>query len=175
WTRRHRFCGACGQPTTSREAGHVRACTNENCGVLHFPRTDPAVIMVVEHEDRCLLAHQKGWPGRLHSCLAGFVEPGESAEEAVVREVKEESGVVVRDVQFFATQPWPYPCSLMLGFYAMADDGALTLDDIELEEARWFSRDELRSPDLDIELPRHDSIARRLIDEWIDRSQSRSR
>jgi len=169
WTRRHRFCGACGQPTTSREAGHVRACTNESCGVLHFPRTDPAVIVVVEHDDRCLLAHQKGWPGRLHSCLAGFVEPGESAEETVIREVKEESGVVVRDVQFFATQPWPYPCSLMLGFYATADDGALTLDDIELEEARWFSRDELRSPDLDIELPRHDSIARRLIDEWVDR------
>jgi len=167
WTRRHRFCGACGHRTRAREAGHVRACTNQACGMLHFPRTDPAVIVVVEHDGRCLLAHQKGWPGRLHSCLAGFVEPGESAEEAVVREVKEESGVTVRDVRFHATQPWPYPCSLMLGFYAVADSGDLTLDDAELAEARWFSRDELRDPDLEIELPRHDSIARRLIDAWV--------
>ncbi len=169
WTRRHRFCGACGHATAAREAGHVRACTNADCGMLHFPRTDPAVIVVVEHEDRCLLAQQKGWPGRLHSCLAGFVEPGEAAEEAVVREVGEEAGLTVRDVRFFATQPWPYPCSLMLGFYATAGSGDLRLDDDELAEARWFGRDELRAPDLDIELPRADSIARRLIDRWIAR------
>ena len=169
WTRRHRFCGACGYPTMGHEAGHVRACTNADCGILHFPRTDPAVIVVVEHDNHCLLAHQKGWPGRLHSCVAGFVEPGESAEEAVVREVKEESGITVHSVRSFGSQPWPYPCSLMLGFYAEADDGMITLDDDELAEARWFSRDQLRDPDLDIELPRHDSIARRLIDEWVAR------
>lgn len=167
WARRHRFCGACGHPTEAREAGHVRACGNPDCGALHFPRTDPAVIVAVEHEGRCLLARQKGWPGRLHSCLAGFVEPGEAAEEAVAREVAEEAGLAVRDVRFLATQPWPYPCSLMLGFYATAESADLSLDDDELAEARWFGRDELTAANLDIELPRADSIARRLIDRWI--------
>ena len=170
WARRHRFCGACGHATRALEAGHVRQCGNEGCGILHFPRTDPAVIVVVEHGERCLLARQKGWPERLHSCLAGFVEPGESAEEAVVREIREEAGLAVGDVRFHATQPWPYPCSLMLGFYAVADGAALDLGDDELAEARWFSREELADPEgLDIRLPRHDSIARRLIDDWIAR------
>jgi NAD+ diphosphatase len=168
WTQRHRFCGACGHPTRAEEAGHVRKCGNPACGVSHFPRTDPAVIVVVEHDDRCLLARQKGWPDRLHSCLAGFVEPGESAEEAVVREVKEESGVTVGAVRFHGTQPWPYPCSLMLGFYAEAEAAALDLGDDELAEAAWYSRAELADPEaLGIRLPRHDSIARRLIDDWI--------
>jgi NAD+ diphosphatase len=169
WSKRHRFCGACGHPTRSMDAGHMRKCSNEACGIMQFPRTDPAVIMVVEHEDRCLLAHQKGWRGRLHSCLAGFVEPGESAEEAVIREVREESGLSVREVRYFATQPWPYPCSLMLGYTAVTDDPTIVLDDDELEKAAWFTREQLRAPDLDIELPRHDSIARRLIDAWIDK------
>ena len=170
WTQRHRFCGACGHPTRAEETGHVRRCGNPACGMAHFPRTDPAVIVVVEHEGRCLLARQKGWPDRLHSCLAGFVEPGESAEEAVVREVKEESGVSVTGVRFFASQPWPYPCSLMLGFFAEATDPALDLGDDELAEAAWYSRTELADPEaLDIRLPRHDSIARRLIDDWLER------
>ncbi len=167
WRRHHRYCGACGHATEAREAGHVRACTNGACGILAFPRTDPAVIMITEHGDRCLLARPKDWPGRLHSCLAGFVEPGESAEEAVVREIREESGLEVRDVCFHATQPWPYPCSLMLGFFAVAESDRLSIDTDELAEARWFSRAELNAPDLDIDLPRRDSIARGLIDAWI--------
>ncbi len=167
WRRLHRFCGCCGHPTEAREAGHVRACTNGACGLLTFPRTDPAVIMVTEYGDRCLLGRQAGWPGRMHSCLAGFVEPGESAEEAVVREVREESGLDVSHVRFHATQPWPYPCSLMLGFFAVARHDRLAIDTRELAEARWFSRDELVSADLDIDLPRRDSIARGLIDAWI--------
>jgi len=126
------------------------------------------MIVLVEHRGRCLLASQKGWPDRLFSCLAGFVEPGESAEEAVVREVAEESGVAVSGVRFHATQPWPYPCSLMLGFYAEASDDRLDLGDDELAEAGWFDRAQLADPEaLDIRLPRHDSIARRLIEDWI--------
>jgi NAD+ diphosphatase len=168
WTRRHRFCGACGHATRAADAGHMRRCTNPDCGVMHFPRTDPAVIVVVEHEGRCLLARQKGWPDQLHSCLAGFVEPGESAEEAVAREVKEESGITVHAVTARGSQPWPYPCSLMLGFWAQTDDPALHLGDDELAEAHWFSRAQLADPEaLGIRLPRHDSIARRLIDDWI--------
>ena len=169
WSRHHRFCGACGHATQARQAGHVRACTNPGCGLLTFPRTDPAVIVVAEHAGRCLLARQKGWPGRLHSCLAGFVEPGESAEEAVVREIREEAGVDVDDVRFHATQPWPYPCSLMLGFFAVARSDVLSLDDDELAQAGWFSREDLLAPDPGIELPRRDSIARSLIDAWIAR------
>jgi NAD+ diphosphatase len=125
------------------------------------------VIVLVEHDGRCLLARQAGWPGRLHSCLAGFVEPGEAAEEAVAREVQEEAGVRVRDIRFHATQPWPYPCSLMIGFYAHTDDPTVVMGDDELVEAAWYGRDDLKRTDLDIQLPRHDSIARRLIDDWI--------
>lgn len=170
WTQRHRFCGACGHPTRAQEAGHVRRCGNPACGISHFPRTDPAVIVVVEHAGRCLLARQKGWPDRLHSCLAGFVEPGESAEEAVVREVSEEAGVTVSSVRFHGSQPWPYPCSLMLGYFAEATEPALDLGDDELAEAAWYSRAELADPEaLGIRLPRHDSIARRLIDDWLER------
>jgi NAD+ diphosphatase len=167
WAQKHRHCGTCGAPTVAADAGHVRCCSDPACGAFHFPRTDPAVIVLVEHDGRCLLAHQKGWPGRLHSCLAGFVEPGEAAEEAVAREVLEESGVTVRDISFHATQPWPYPCSLMIGFYARTDDPTLDLGDDELEEAGWYSREDLRAEDLDIQLPRHDSIARRLIEDWL--------
>ncbi|MEM7121132.1 MAG: NAD(+) diphosphatase [Pseudomonadota bacterium] len=169
WAQKHNHCGTCGRPTTAAQAGHLRRCTDATCGALHFPRTDPAVIVLVEHQGRCLLARQRGWTGRLHSCLAGFVEPGEAAEEAVVREVFEEAGVRVHDVRFHATQPWPYPCSLMIGFFAQASDPTINMGDDELAEAGWYSRDDLRSPDLDIELPRHDSIARRLIDDWIAR------
>ena len=127
-----------------------------------------AVIVVVEHAGRCLLARQKGWPDMLHSCLAGFVEPGESAEEAVAREVKEEAGVTVRSVTARGSQPWPYPCSLMLGFWARTDDDRIAPADDELAHAAWYSRTELADPEaLGIRLPRHDSIARRLIDDWI--------
>jgi len=169
WARKHRHCGTCGAPTVAADAGHLRRCSDPACATLHFPRTDPAIIVLVEHRGRCLLAHQHGWPGRLHSCLAGFVEPGEAAEEAVAREVREESGVIVRDIRFHATQPWPYPCSLMIGFYAETDDPTLDLTDDELAEAAWYSRKDLLRADLDIQLPRHDSIARRLIDDWIER------
>ena len=169
WHQRHRFCGACGQPTDSIAAGHARRCTDPACGIEHFPRTDPAVIMLVTHGDRALLGRQASWPKGMHSTLAGFVEPGESLEEAVRREVLEEVGVEVADVAYQSSQPWPFPASIMLGFTARALDTRLRLDSAEIEAALWLSREELRaSPENEqLRLPRRDSIARRLVDDWI--------
>ena len=171
WHHRHRFCGVCGSPADIREAGHVRKCSNDACGIQHFPRTDPAVIMLVSDGDSCLLGRQTSWPEGRYSTLAGFVEPGESLEEAVAREINEESGVTVRDVRYHSSQPWPFPASLMLGFYATAVDPTITIDHDELEDARWFSRDELLTPDGAKRLPRRDSISRQLVDDWLNGSE----
>ena len=135
WHRRHRFCANCGNPTDIDEAGYLRHCPR--CGADHFPRTDPVVIMTVEHDDRLLLGRRAGWPAGRLSVLAGFVSPGESAEEAVTREVEEESGIVARDPVFVASQPWPFPASLMLGFHAVSDGGEPRATDGELEEVGW--------------------------------------
>jgi NAD+ diphosphatase len=169
WHARHRHCGMCGAPTRAEAAGHVRRCTDAGCSAEHFPRTDPAVIMLVTHGDHALLGRQRIWPAGMHSTLAGFVEPGESLEEAVAREVFEEAGVRVRDVRYHSSQPWPFPASIMLGFHATALDRDLAVDVEELETAGWFSRDFLLRPH-DPErfrLPRPDSIARRLIEDWL--------
>ena len=167
WRTKHRFCGVCGAACTPRSAGHSTQCTG--CRALHFPRTDPAVIMLVHNGDRCLLGHSKRFPNStMYSTLAGFVEPGETLEEAVAREVLEESGVRVDAVQYHSSQPWPFPASIMLGFYARALTEAITIDPEELTDARWFSRDDLRRHrDLGFQLPRADSIARRLIEDWL--------
>ncbi len=169
WDARHRFCGLCGHPTESLEAGHLRRCRNPDCGAPHFPRTDPAVIMLVHDGDRCLMGRQAVWPSGMHSTLAGFVEPGESLEDAVAREVEEESGIRVDEVRYHSSQPWPFPSSIMLGFHARYAGGRLVVNPDELESARWFSRDELlNSPEDDsLRLPRKDSIARRLIEDWL--------
>ncbi|MDJ0684078.1 MAG: NAD(+) diphosphatase [Alphaproteobacteria bacterium] len=170
WHRRHLFCGVCGSPTVSDRAGHVRRCTNPDCGAQHFPRTDPAVIMLVhDGADRVILGRQLNWPPGMHSVLAGFVEPGESMEDAVAREVFEEVGARVKNVRYHSSQPWPFPASLMIGFTAEAEVGPITLDETEIESARWYSRDEvLASPeDLTFRLPRKDSIARRLLEDWL--------
>jgi NAD+ diphosphatase len=169
WHARHRFCGACGHPTKSEEAGHQRRCTNAACGLVHFPRTDPAVIMLISDGDNVILGRQKVWPKGMHSVLAGFVEPGESLEDAVAREVLEEVGVPVADVTYHSSQPWPFPASIMLGFTARALSADLSPHPEELETARWFSRAELRrSPeDETFRLPRRDSIARRLLEDWL--------
>ena len=166
WHARHGFCGVCGWRTEVREAGHLRACTNPACGTHHFPRTDPAVIMRVQHGERCLLGRQRAWDAGVYSVLAGFVEPGESLEDAVAREVMEESGVAVRDVRYHSSQPWPFPASIMIGFTAEAATHEIRLDD-ELEEARWFTRDELRSGSGPRALPPPVSIARHIIDRWL--------
>ena len=169
WHGRHRFCGVCGHPTESQEAGHVRRCTNEACGASHFPRTDPAVIMLVHDGDRVVLGRQKIWPPGMHSVLAGFVEPGESLEDAVRREVAEEVGLALAEVTYHSSQPWPFPSSIMLGFTARAATTEMTLATDEIETARWYTRAELRaSPENEVfRLPRRDSIARRLVEDWL--------
>lgn len=171
WHARHRFCGVCGQPTGAEQAGHLRRCRNPACGAQHFPRTDPAVIMLV-HDGAgcCVLGRQSVWPPGMHSVLAGFVEPGESLEDAVAREVREEVGLAVTDIRYRSSQPWPFPSSLMLGFFARAEKGALRIAAEELEQARWMTRQEiLASPEDEVfRLPRRDSIARALLTEWLE-------
>ena len=170
WHSRHRFCGLCGSPTRSEEAGHMRRCTDPTCHTMHFPRTDPAVIMLVTDGDRALLGRNKNFPvAGMYSTLAGFVEPGESLEDAVAREVREETGIEVAAVHYHSSQPWPFPANIMLGFYAEAVTRDISLDDGELADARWFERDWLAShvDDDNFRLPRLDSIARRLIGDWL--------
>ena len=163
WHRRHRFCANCGAPSDAREAGHVRVCPV--CGTQHHPRTDPVVIMLVTDGDRALLGRQAQWPAGRYSALAGFVEPGESLEEAVAREVREETGVRVDDVRYRSSQPWPFPTSLMLGFSARWAGGEPVVRDGELEDVGWFTRQAI--VDGDVLLPPPTAIARRLIDEWL--------
>ncbi len=168
WRNRHRFCGVCGSTCEPRSAGHVMHCTNPGCAADHFPRTDPAVIMLVVHGDRALLGHAHRFPGNMYSTLAGFVEPGESLEEAVAREVFEEAGVRVGGIRYHSSQPWPFPSSIMLGFYAEALTEEIVLDREELTDARWFTREQIRNHAAhDFSVPRGDSIARRLIEDWV--------
>jgi NAD+ diphosphatase len=168
WHSRHLFCGVCGSPTESQDAGHLRKCLNQNCSAGHFPRTDPAVIMLVQKDDRALLGRKAEWIPGMYSTLAGFVEPGESLEQAVAREVMEESGVEITNIRYHSSQPWPFPSSLMLGFFADAVTEKLIPWDDELEDLQWFTRQELADGGAGIaQRPRSDSIARRLIDEWI--------
>ncbi|HLY66388.1 MAG TPA: NAD(+) diphosphatase [Chloroflexota bacterium] len=166
WHRRHRYCGLCGSPTVVEEAGHSRRCSS--CGAQHFPRTDPAVIMLVSAGDRCVLGKRPGL-GRW-TVLSGFVEPGETLEAAVAREVFEEVGVRVIEARYAASQPWPFPANLMLGFEAEAEYGALTVDD-ELDDARWFTRQELHESIASgvIPTPASISIASYLIRGWLER------
>lgn len=171
WHRRHRFCGVCGTSTRVSKGGHVRICTNDSCKTEHFPRTDPAVIMLVHHGDKCLLGRGKHFPRGMHSTLAGFVEPGESFEDAVAREVYEEVKVRVKDVIYRSSQPWPFPASVMIGFHAEAESLDFSVNESELESARWLTREELRPENMPKDgsffMPRRDSIARRLIEEWL--------
>jgi len=170
WQRRHRFCGDCGYPTVSTEGGFMRTCTNPQDTHRHFPRTDPAIIVLVQRGAEALLARQPTWPAGRYSIVAGFVEPGESAEDAVKREVQEETDIDVAAVRYHSSQPWPFPGSLMLGYMAEAASSAIRLVDQELEKARWFTREqvaqELRAGTL--RLPPGLSISRRLIEAWFD-------
>jgi NAD+ diphosphatase len=172
WHRKHRFCSVCGSSTVIREAGFSRRCPD--CGASHFPRTDPVVIMTVECDDRLLLGSRNGWDPQRYSVLAGFISPGETPEEAVLREVHEESGVRARDAVYVGSQPWPFPASLMLGFHAEADGGEPEPGgDDELSDVRWFPRAEviaMQHPESPLQLPPEVSIARLLIDRWVDRA-----
>ncbi|HET7321391.1 MAG TPA: NAD(+) diphosphatase [Longimicrobiaceae bacterium] len=169
WHRHHRHCASCGAPTRPARGGALRVCTRPDCGVEHFPRTDPAVIVLVSEGDACLLGRQPTWPAGRYSTLAGFVEPGESLEDAVAREVMEEAGAALRDVRYHSSQPWPFPASLMVGFTATARSRALRVDHDELDDARWFTREEIHAglADGSFLLPSESSIAFALVDGWL--------
>lgn len=166
WHASHRFCPRCGGRLDVTDAGHVLVC--EQCGRQQFPRTDPAVIMMVTNGDRALLGRQEAWPEGRYSTLAGFVDPGESLEEAVVREVAEETGVHVTDVTYFGNQPWPFPQSLMVGFFARATTTEICVDGAEISDARWFTREEMRAEAEagTLVLPGGISISRSLVEAW---------
>jgi len=175
WHRFHPHCSRCGHATDVGEAGYVRKCPN--CGASHHPRTDPVVIMAVidQANDRTLLGRQATWPAGRYSALAGFVEPGESLEEAVAREVREETGVEIDpEPRYVASQPWPFPTTLMLGFHAAYAGGEPHIGDGELEDVRWFTRDELREALSDRgehRMPPPQAIAHRLIADWVEGSE----
>jgi len=175
WHGRHRFCSNCGAPTRVVQAGWRRDCAA--CGAEHFPRTDPVVIMLAIHGERCLLGRQSRFAKGMWSCLAGFVEPGEAIEDAVRRETLEEAGIVCGRVAYFASQPWPFPMSLMIGFHAQALTTELKVDHSELEDARWFARDEVaamilrRHPD-GLTATHPFAIAHHIIRAWLEADRS---
>lgn len=170
WHGVQRFCGRCGSATRAESGGNTRRCTNEECALRLFPRVDPAIIVLVHDRDRCLLGRQANWPEGRYSTIAGFVEPGESLEDAVVREVREETDILVGGIRYHSSQPWPFPSSIMLGFTADAESEAITLNDGELQDARWFTHKELTSgyP----KLPPRLSIARALVESWLRRHRA---
>ncbi len=168
WHGKHIYCGRCGQATSVEKMGHQRKCVSTNCGEMHFPRTDPAVIMLIEDGERVLLGRQAIWPEGMYSTLAGFVEPGETIEHATAREVFEEVGIQIGNIRYQHSQPWPFPSSLMLGLYATALTTELNINKDEIDHAQWFTRDELLNfADQGKFLPRQLSISRRLIDDWL--------
>lgn len=166
WHGMQKYCGSCGSSSRAEAGGNSRVCLSDDCGTRTFPRVDPAIIVIVENGNQCLLGRQQNWPEGRYSTIAGFVEPGESLEDAVRREVFEETNIRVSGVQYHSSQPWPFPSSLMLGFKAYASSSDIRLNDGELEDAQWFTRKELRSgfP----KLPYRVSIARRLVDHWLE-------
>jgi NAD+ diphosphatase len=170
WHSRHRFCANCGHATEIIRGGWSRSCPA--CSAEHFPRVDPVVIMLVEHDGKLLLGRQSHWPEGRYSALAGFVEVGESVEAAVIREVKEEAGIDVGSVRYVASQPWPFPSSLMIACKAEASTPELKIDTTELEDARWFTRDEIQravdgSKDAPFGAPPRTAIARTLLEHWL--------
>lgn len=173
WHRQHRYCGQCGAATRIEIGGHRRHC--DACGLAQFPRLDPAIIVLVEHAGRVLLGRQPNWPPKRYSVLAGFVEPGESLEDALRREVAEESGVDVIECEYHSSQPWPFPASLMLGFTARAGSDALSYGD-ELEHAAWFSPGELLAAVAagEVRLPPPLSLSARLLEDWYEARTGRS-
>lgn len=171
WQERHRHCGMCGATCRATEGGFAMACTRPGCNHKSFPRIDPAVIVLVHRGERCLLGRQATWPEGRFSTIAGFVEPGESLEDAVAREVHEESNIRVGQCHYIASQPWPFPAAMMLGFHAQALTEDIRFNDGELVEARWLSREDIRAGA--VRLPPRESIAFQLIEHWFDSDQGK--
>jgi len=171
WNAKHSFCGQCGNPTNVAEAGNLRICTNEQCKLNHFPSMDPAIIVLVSSGAKCLLGRQNFWPKGMYSTIAGFVEPGEIIEDAVVREVEEETGISVTDIKYQFSQPWLFPQSLMLGFTACAKNKKINFNKDELEDVRWFSREEIKENVTkgEMKLSSKVSIAYKLIEAWYNK------
>ena len=164
WHKQQKYCGRCGEKTRAESGGNSRTCENGDCGTTFFPRVDPAIIVLVSDGDRCLLGRQEGWPEGRYSTIAGFVEPGESLEECVAREVREEVGIEIDNIKYFGSQPWPFPHSMMIGFQARYVSGDLTLQEEEIIEADWHGPDELPPA------PKGGmSIAGWLIEDWLKR------
>ncbi len=174
WQKHHRFCGSCGSKSNLVYAGHRMDCSNPECRYQSFPRTDPAIITLIYKEDKCLLVRQPHWQTGQYALVAGFVEPGESLESAVAREVYEETGIYIEDIEYFSSQPWPFPGSIMLGFSAKAVTDKITLHDKELEDAKWVTRDELINGLLNktLKSPTSYSIAYRLLENWFNSNSS---
>ncbi|WP_299464542.1 NAD(+) diphosphatase [uncultured Microscilla sp.] len=175
WNRNHLYCGRCGSATENQWAGHVRVCSNIDCGKKHYPRTDPAIITMITYQNQALLVRQPHWqPSTRLSLVAGFVEPGESLEEAVQREVMEEVGLEINQVQYQSSQPWPFPGSIMLGFKAQATHQAFELLDQELEAARWFTRAQLKEAVAkeEVLLSSPISISGVLINAWLNEEET---
>ena len=169
WHKQNKFCNTCGAKTLVSNAGHQINCSQKHCAYIQFPRMDPAVIMLIHNDNKTLLGRQTIWPKGMYSTLAGFVEPGETLENAVAREVYEESGIKVHKIKYHSSQPWPFPSSLMLGFFAEAKSTKIKINKSEIEDVRWFSKEELLNfHDQNKFLPRKISIARRLIDDWLN-------
>ena len=170
WHDAHQHCGVCGNPTHPQQGGHVRQCIIQDCARVQFPRTDPAIIVSVIHDGRCLFGRQATWPESRYSVIAGFVEPGESVEQAVVREVHEETNIKLHRIRYHSSQPWPFPGSIMLGYSATASSNEITLNDGELQDAHWRSTDEVIDglASGDFRLPPPLSIAYRLIEDWFN-------
>lgn len=170
WHNTHQYCGYCGHKTYATDAGFVRACSNAGCAKLHFPRTDAAVICAITYHDKILLGRQESWPEKRYSVIAGFVEPGESLEQAIAREAYEETGLELTNINYYSSQPWPFPQSLMVGFTAEATHDTIKLLDQELEQAHWFSREDvlLAINNQELLLPFKYSISRALITQWLE-------
>lgn len=170
WHRNNRYCGRCGAATEVADWGQVRNCSNSNCATPHYPRTDPAIIVAVTRDDKCLMARKTEWPEGLYSVIAGYVDHGESLEDTVVREVFEETGIRVKTAHYHSSQPWPFPYTLMLGYFAEAEEGEIRVDKNELEEAKWFSREQIIEglKNKTHKLPASFSISRQLISQWFN-------
>ena len=165
WDRTHQYCGKCGTPTKNKADERAKVCPT--CGTVSFPGMSPAIIVAVVRDKKILLAHAARFPGAMYSVLAGFVEPGESLEDCVRREVKEEAGLEVKNIRYFGSQPWPFPNSLMVGFTAEYAGGEITMDEKEIVDARWFTADQLPT------IPDKISIARKLIDWFVEQQQGK--